>query len=305
MPLNIPDKLPAAEVLKEENIFVMDETHATHQDIRPLKVAILNLMPVKITTETHLLRLLSNTPLQVEVFLLHMACHTSKNTPTEHLETFYKTFDDIKNQKFDGLIVTGAPVEHLEFEQVDYWEELQAIMDWAPMHVTSTMFICWGALAGLNHYYGIPKYKTGDKIFGVFKHWLNDGKIPLTRGFDTYFDAPHSRYSEVRREDIENIQELTILSESKEAGVYIVVSKDGRQIFITGHSEYDPHTLGLEYERDIKKGLEINVPKNYFKNNDPKQPPVVNWKSHANLLFSNWLNYYVYQMTPFNIEEIG
>ena len=304
MPLNIPDKLPAAEILREENIFVMDQSHAVHQDIRPLRIAILNLMPVKIVTETHLLRLLSNTPLQVEVTLLHMACHTSKNTPTEHLETFYKTFDDIKGKKYDGLLVTGAPVEHLEFEEVDYWEELKSIMDWATIHVTSTMFICWGALAGLNHYYGIDKYQTTSKIFGVFRHKLNSNKEQLVRGFDDFFDAPHSRHSDIKKEDVLRVPGLKILAESKDAGVYLVVDEANRRVFVTGHSEYDPGTLGEEYRRDVNKGLDIEIPNNYFKNDDPDQLPIVNWKSHANLLFSNWLNYYVYQQTPYDLDAI-
>lgn len=304
MPLNIPDKLPAADILRKENIFVMDQTQAIKQDIRPLRIAIFNLMPVKIATENHLLRVLSNTPLQVEVSLLHMACHISKNTPLDHLETFYQTFDDIKSQKFDGMIITGAPVEHLAFEEVDYWDELKNVMDWAKSHVTSTMFICWGALAGLNHYYGIKKYKTDHKIFGVFKHTLHDSKEPLVRGFDDIFKAPHSRHSDVLKEDVNKIKDLTILADSDEAGLYLLIDKSERRIFVTGHSEYDPLTLGEEYKRDINKGLPINKPQNYFKNDDPNESPIVNWKSHANLLFSNWLNYYVYQLTPFDIEEI-
>jgi homoserine O-succinyltransferase len=304
MPLNIPDRLPAVEILQEENIFVMRETTAIHQDIRPLRIVILNLMPIKTTTETHILRLLSNSPLQIEVTLLHTRDHVSKHTSIEHLKSFYKTFKQIRNQKFDGMIITGAPIEHLEFEEVDYWEELKEIMDWVKHHVTSTMFICWGAQAGLYHYYHIPKYSLPKKMFGVFAHQVNNPKIPLVRGFDEDFLAPHSRYTEVRREDIEKNPELEIVSESHEAGVYIVKNKGGRQIFITGHSEYDPDTLKEEYERDLKKGLSIDIPVNYFPNDDPSKPPMARWKSHANLLYYNWLNYYVYQMTPFNVNEI-
>ena len=305
MPLNVPDKLPAADILQEENIFVMQETTAIHQDIRPLRIAIFNLMPVKMTTETHLLRVLSNSPLQVEITLLHMANHLSKNTPIEHLKAFYQTFENVKNQKFDGMIITGAPVEHLEFSEVDYWDELVEVMDWAKTHVTSTMFICWGALAGLYHYYGVPKYQTHEKVFGIYSHTLNDPKAPLLRGFDEVFLAPHSRHSEVRRADIETNENLIILSESEDAGIYIVKSRDGRQVFVTGHSEYDPDTLKNEYLRDINLGKNIAVPKNYFLNDDPNNQPVVRWKSHANLLYSNWLNYYVYQLTPYNIDDIS
>jgi homoserine O-succinyltransferase len=304
MPLNIPDKLPAVEVLEKENIFVMNESRAVHQDIRPLRMVLLNLMPLKIKTETHLLRLLSNSPLQVEVVFLHTVNHTSKNTPIEHLKTFYKTFEEIKDKKFDGMIITGAPVEQLDFEEVDYWSELQKIMDWSKSHVTSTMFICWGAQAGLYHFYKIPKYSLNKKMFGVFDHKLNNTKIPLIRGFDEVFHAPHSRYTEIRRSDIVKFKDLVIVSESDEAGVYIVMAKSGRQIYVTGHSEYDPSTLKEEYERDKSKGMDIEVPKNYFPDNDPKNTPRVRWKSHANLLFTNWLNYYVYQATPYNLEEI-
>jgi homoserine O-succinyltransferase len=305
MPLNIPDKLPAVEVLEKENIFVMKETRAIHQDIRPLKVIILNLMPLKIATETHILRLLSNTPLQVEITLLHTENHVSKNTPSEHLESFYKRFSQISKNKYDGLIITGAPVEHLEFEEVDYWEELKEIMDWSLTHVTSSLYICWGAQAGLFHFYNIPKYNLSGKMFGVFDHKINSPLTPLMRGFDEEFQAPHSRHTEIRREDILKINELEIVSESEEAGVFIVISKNGKQVFVTGHAEYDPATLKEEYERDLKKGLKINIPKYYFPDNDPNNMPKVRWKSHANLLFTNWLNYYVYQQTPFNLEEIG
>lgn len=304
MPLNIPDKLPAVEILQEENIFVMRETTAIHQDIRPLRIVILNLMPVKTTTETHILRLLSNSPLQVEVTLLHTHDHVSKNTSIEHLKSFYKTFKQIRNLKYDGMIITGAPIEHLEFEEVDYWEELKEIMDWTQHHVTSTMFICWGAQAGLYHFYKIPKYPLPKKMFGVFTHTVNNPWIPLIRGFDEEFLAPHSRHTEIRRKDIEKIRDLEIVSESPEAGIYIVKTKGGRQIFVTGHSEYDPDTLKEEYVRDLHKGLPIEIPKNYFPDNDPSRPPMARWKSHANLLYYNWLNYYVYQITPYNINDI-
>ncbi len=304
MPLNIPDKLPSVEILEKENIFVMKETAAVHQDIRPLKIAILNLMPLKIKTETHLLRLLSNTPLQVEIILLHTKEHISKNTPIEHLEAFYKTFEEVRDKKFDGMIITGAPIEQMEFEEVDYWYELKDIMDWTIKHVTSTMFICWGAQAGLYHFYGIPKYPLDKKLFGVFDHYITYQNVPLVRGFDEVFQAPHSRHTEVRAEDIEPIQGLEIISKSKDAGVYLVSDKTGKQIFVTGHSEYDPSTLREEYERDVKKGVPIEIPKNYFPDDDPKNLPRVRWKSHANLLFYNWLNYYVYQATPFNLDDI-
>lgn len=305
MPLNIPDKLPAVEILESENVFLMKHSQAIHQDIRPLKVVILNLMPLKIATETHILRLLSNSPLQIEIVLLHTQDHISKNTPLEHLKTFYKTFSQIEKQKFDGMIITGAPIELLEFEEVDYWEELKGIMDWSKNHVTSTMFICWGAQAGLYHFYKIPKYKLPRKMFGVFDHTVNNPLIPIIRGFDEVFHAPHSRHTEIRRTDVEKIPELEIVAESEEAGLFLIVSKNGHQIYITGHAEYDPTTLKEEYVRDVNKGLNIDVPKHYFHNNDPLELPRVRWKSHAHLLFSNWLNYYVYQMTPYKIEDIG
>ncbi len=305
MPLNIPDKLPSVEILEQENIFVMKETQAIHQDIRPLKLVLLNLMPLKIKTETHILRLLSNTPLQVEIVLLHTREHISKNTPIEHLKAFYKNFDEIKDQKYDGLIVTGAPVEQLDFEQVDYWDEIKRVMDWSLSHVTSSLFICWGAQAGLYHFYKVPKYPLTEKLFGVFDHTVHNRHIPLIRGFDEVFQAPHSRHTEIKRRDILPIENLEIISESPKAGVYIVMEKTGRQIFVTGHSEYDPSTLFEEYQRDVERGLDIKVPENYFPDNDPTQPPRVRWRSHANLLFSNWLNYYVYQATPYNINEIG
>ena len=303
MPLNIPDNLPAVEQLENENIFVMKETRALRQDIRPLQIAILNLMPLKITTETHLLRLLSNTPIQVEIALLSTKSHQSKNTPKEHLETFYKTYDEIKHRHFDGMIITGAPIEHLEYEDVHYWDEMMEIMDFAWQNVTSTLYICWGAQAGLYHHYRVPKYPLPEKMFGIFKHSINDRKVPLVRGFDDEFYAPHSRHTEIQRNDIEKIPDLQIISESQEAGIYMVGRKDGRQFFITGHSEYDPLTLKQEYIRDKEKGMNIQVPKNYFPNNDPNLPPRVSWRSHANLLYSNWLNYYVYQQTPFVLNN--
>ncbi|MDK2798524.1 MAG: homoserine O-succinyltransferase/O-acetyltransferase [Clostridiales bacterium] len=304
MPIKIPDNLPATEVLNNENIFVMTEKRAIHQDIRPLKIAILNLMPTKITTETQLLRLLGNSPLQVEIELLHTKTYKSKNTSEEHLLTFYKTFEDIEDQKFDGMIITGAPVETLNFEEVDYWEELTQIMNWSVHNVTSTLHICWGAQAGLYHHFNIPKYPLSKKMFGVFSHTICKKNVKLLRGFDDEFFAPHSRYTEIRSEDIDKVSHLDILSVSEVAGLYIVATKDGRQIFVTGHSEYDAETLKQEYERDITKGLNIAVPENYFPNDNPSNPPVVKWRSHANLLFSNWLNYYVYQETPYNLSEI-
>jgi homoserine O-succinyltransferase len=300
MPIKIPDHLPARNILSKENVFVMDESQAFHQDIRPLRIVILNLMPTKEITETQILRLLANTPLQVEFVLLHPKTHTSKNTPTDHLEAFYKTFDDIKHERFDGMIITGAPVEQLEFEEVSYWEELQQIMDWSKKFVTSTLHICWAAQAGLNHHYGVKKYSLDKKLFGVFRHTINRNNVVLLRGFDEEFYVPQSRHTEVRREDIERIEGVEILSESDEAGVYIVSSNGGRQIFVTGHSEYDPLTLKLEYDRDVVRGFDIAIPKNYYPNNDPTQMPVSKWRAHANLLFSNWLNYYVYQKTPFD-----
>ncbi len=305
MPLNVPDNLPAIDVLKEENIFIMTETVAIHQDIRPLRIAILNLMPVKVTTEIHLLRMLSNSPLQAEISLINIKNHVSKNTSQQHLETFYLNFDQIKNQNFDGLIITGAPVEHLEFEEVTYWGEIKEIMDWAKSHVTSTFYICWAAQAGLFHHYGIEKHAVDKKIFGVFQHQVNNSKIPLLRGFDDEFMAPHSRFTDIFRDDVLNVKELEIAAESPEAGVYIVVSRDGKQVFVTGHSEYDLLTLKMEYDRDVAKGIAIDVPRNYFPGNDPTQYPRALWKGHASLLFSNWLNYYVYQQTPYSIDDIS
>ena len=305
MPIKIPDNLPAAGILSTENIFVMGEERAFHQDIRPLRIGILNLMPTKIITETQLLRLLGNSPLQVEVVLLHPKSYLSKNTPEEHLITFYKTFDQVKQERFDGLVITGAPVEQLEFEEVIYWDELRRIMDWSRHNVYSTFYICWGAQAGLFHHYGIPKYRFTEKLFGVFEHSVRKKNTKLLRGFDDRFWAPHSRHTWIKSEDIERIDELEILSDSDEAGVYIIATKDGRRIFVTGHAEYDPLTLKSEYQRDLDKGLSITPPRNYFPGDDPSQAPLVNWRAHASLLFNNWLNYYVYQETPYNLMEIG
>jgi homoserine O-succinyltransferase len=305
VPIKIPDGLPAAKVLSDENIFVMFGGRACHQDIRPLNIAILNLMPTKIITETQILRLLGNSPLQVDIVLLHPKNHNSRNTPREHLATFYKHFDDVRNRKFDGMIITGAPVEQVEFREVDYWTELEEIMDWSTHNVFSTLYLCWGAQAALFHHYGIPKYPLKQKMFGVFSHSVNDKNVRLFRGFDDIFYAPHSRHTEIRRNDIEKVSDLQILSESEEAGVFIIGSRDQRRIFVTGHSEYDALTLELEYERDVARGLDINVPKNYYPDNNPKLPPKVLWRSHANLLFSNWLNYYVYQETPYDPKEIN
>jgi homoserine O-succinyltransferase len=304
MPVKIPDSLPAMGILESENIFVMGENRALHQDIRPLRVALLNLMPTKITTETQLLRLLGNTPLQVEVELLHMGSHASRNTPPEHLTAHYSSFAEVRQQRFDGLIITGAPVEQLPFEEVDYWPELVEVMDWARSHVYSTFYICWGAQAGLFHYYGVPKYQLPEKMFGVFEHTVNIRFERLARGFDDVFYAPHSRHTEVRREDVLAVSDLVVLSESPQAGVYIVLSADRRHVFVTGHSEYDPLTLQGEYVRDLGKGLPIAVPRNYFPGDDPQREPTVRWRGHANLLFANWLNYYVYQQTPYDLGQI-
>lgn len=304
MPIKIQDNLPAVETLNNENIFVMTEDRAFHQDIRPLRIAILNLMPTKITTETQLLRLVGNTPLQVEIDLLNPKTHESKNTSEEHLMTFYKSFDEVKDQKFDGLIITGAPVEQMNFEEVDYWDELKEIMEWSTHNVYSTLHICWGAQAGLYYHYNIPKYDLNEKMFGVFPHRATKKNVKLLRGFDDEFYVPHSRHTEVRKEDIVNNEALTLLAESDESGIYIVSAKGGRQIFVSGHSEYDPLTLKSEYDRDVAKGLDIKVPKNYYTQDDPTKDPIVRWRSHANLLFCNWLNYYVYQETPFNLHEI-
>lgn len=304
MPVRVPVSLPAVETLRSENIFVIDEQRASSQDIRPLRIAILNLMPLKIMTETDLLRLISNTPLQVELDFIDTDSHVSKNTPREHIETFYKKFDDIKHNNYDGFIITGAPVEKVDFEDVDYWQELTEIFAWAKTHVTSTLYICWAALAGLYYHYGIPKYVLDRKISGVFKHHIDDELNPIFRGFDDVFYVPHSRYSEVRRNDIEKVPELKIIAESDESGIYMVMARGGREFFITGHSEYSPGTLDFEYHRDLEKGINPAIPVNYYHNDDPSQQPIVRWRSHANLLFSNWLNYFVYQATPYDIREI-
>ena len=305
MPIQIPNDLPAANTLLQENIFVMTQQRAESQQIRPLEIVLLNLMPTKIVTETQLSRLLGNTPLQVNLELMHMSSHKSKNVSQEHLLTFYKSFEELKHRKFDGMVITGAPVEQLDFEDVDYWQELCEIMEWSKTNVHSTFHICWGAQAGLYYHYGVPKYPLDKKLFGVFQHEADYKRAILLRGFDDVFWAPHSRHTTVLREDIEQIPALKILASSKEAGVYAVMNKGGRQIFVTGHSEYDPETLNKEYVRDKSQGLEIEVPKNYFPDDDDTKPPIVRWRSHANLLFSNWLNYFVYQTTPYDIMTIG
>ena len=304
MPIKIPNELPAFRTLTEENIFVMTETRAITQDIRPLRIAIVNLMPTKIDTETQLLRLLGNTSLQVETELIKMESHVSKNTSAEHLTTFYKTFSEVKDQKFDGMIITGAPVEHLPFEEVEYWDELCEIMEWSKEHVHSTFHICWGAQAALYYHFGIPKIPLEKKLFGVFPHRAERKNFILLRGFDDVFMVPHSRHTTVRREDIENCPQLKILAASGEAGVYAAATDNGRQIFITGHSEYDPRTLEKEYLRDKNAGLPIEIPKNYYPNDDDTKEPMVTWRSHANLLYANWLNYMVYQTTPYDLNEI-
>ena len=300
MPIKIPRDLPAYKVLRDENIFVMNLERAVAQDIRPLKLAILNLMPKKIQTENQLLRYLSNTPIQVEIKLLQTKSYKSSHTSEEHMEKFYSYFDEIRNEKFDGLVITGAPVEQLEFEDVLYWEELKEIMEWSKSNVFSTLHICWGAQAGLNYHYNIPKYQLEKKMFGVFAHKINDKTAELTRGLDDIFYAPHSRHTEVLRKDIEKVDELEILSESEEAGVFIVANKNRRQVFITGHLEYERNTLSDEYFRDVNKGLAIEMPKNYFPNDDDTKTPLVNWRGSANIVFSNWLNYYVYQTTSYD-----
>lgn len=302
MPLNIPKHLPAIELLKKENIFVMDDLRAREQDIRPLKMLVLNLMPLKISTETDLIRLLSNTPLQVEMQLLSMASHTPKNTPAEHMRVFYTTFDKVRNERYDGLIVTGAPVEMMPFEEVGYWEELTKVMDWAREHVTSTFYICWGAQAALYHFYGVQKHVMDKKLFGVFEHQLSDPHNKLFRGFDDRFYVPHSRHTTILKEEVEQVEDLTILSESDEAGVYIVTSRNGREFYVTGHSEYSPLTLHNEYMRDMEKGLDsVEMPVNYYPGDDVEVEPIVRWRGHANLLFVNWLNYFVYQETPYEL----
>ena len=304
MPIKIPNALPATQTLLGENIFVITETRAMTQDIRPLKIAILNLMPTKITTETQLARLLGNTPLQVELELLHTASHVAKNTAAEHMLSFYKTFEDVKDEYFDGLIITGAPVEQMPFEEVTYWDELCTVMEWSKTHVTSTFHICWGAQAGLYYHYGIKKYPLEEKLFGIFMHEKDRKSSILLRGFDDVFPAPHSRHTYIKREDIEACPELKILASSKDAGVYAISNHGGSQVFITGHSEYDADTLKKEYLRDKNAGLSIKVPVNYFPDDDDTKEPRVTWRSHANLLYSNWLNYFVYQTTPYDLSTM-
>lgn len=304
MPLRLPDRLPAIDILKGENIFVMDETRAHNQEIRPLRIVILNLMPLKITTETDLIRLLSNTPLQMDICFMKLQSHTPKNTPVEHMMMFYKSFEELSSQKFDGMIITGAPIENMDYEAVEYWEEIQAIFNWSRTHVTSTMFLCWGAMAGLYHFYGIPKYPLPKKMFGIFQQQTLNSALPIFRGFDDTFFMPQSRHTEVRKEDILAHKELEIIAESPESGVSIVMARGGREFFITGHLEYAPDTLDREYKRDKGKRDDVDVPVNYYMNNNPAEPPIVTWRAHANLFYSNWINYYVYQETPYNIDEI-
>ncbi len=304
MPIRIPNALPAARTLQDENIFVMTETRASTQDIRPLRIAIVNLMPTKIDTETQLLRLLGNTALQVETELITMASHVSRNTSAEHLSSFYKTFPEIRSRKFDGMIITGAPVEHLPFEEVEYWRELCEIMEWSKTHVHSTFHICWGAQAGLYYHFGIPKRPLERKLFGVFPHRVERKNYILLRGFDDVFMVPHSRHTTVDRAEVEKHPELKIMASSEEAGLYILSTDNGRQVFITGHSEYDPLTLDREYRRDLAAGLPIRPPENYYPGDDDTLPPIVSWRSHANLLYANWLNYYVYQTTPYDLETL-
>jgi homoserine O-succinyltransferase len=307
MPIKTQNALPAKEILEQENIFVMDENRAIHQDIRPLNIAILNLMPLKEDTELQILRSLSNTPLQVNVTFLATSSHESTHTSMSHLNKFYQSFSDVKGENFDGLIITGAPVEQMEYEDVDYWPEVCRIMEWSKTHVTSTLHLCWGAQAGLYYHYGIQKYPLPKKMFGVYPHRVKNRKVPLVRGFDDYFYAPHSRHTEVRKEDIESCPELTILAESEEAGVFLIIAKDGGQIFVMGHPEYDRLTLDKEYKRDKGKGLPIELPVNYYPNDDETQKPLLEWRSHGNILYSNWINYYVYQNTPYefiNMDEI-
>lgn len=299
MPIRTQSDLPAKEILENENIFVMDEFRAINQEIRPLQIVILNLMPIKQDTELQLLRALSNTPLQIDITFLNMKSHISQNTSANHLNRFYESFDDIRWKKYDGLIITGAPVEHMEYEEVDYWQELCEVMEWSKTNVTSTFHICWGAQAGLYYHYGLQKHILPQKVFGIFEHKVMNRKIPIVRGFDDYFMAPHSRHTEVRSEDIHACKDLTVLAESDEVGVYLVMAGEGKQFFVMGHSEYDRLTLQEEYFRDLKKGMDIQIPKNYFPDDDPTRKPHLQWRSHSNNLYSNWLNYYVYQITPY------
>ena len=304
MPLRLPDRLPAIDILKRENIFVMDETRAHSQEIRPLRIVILNLMPLEITTETDLVRLLSNTPLQLDICFMKLKSHTSKNTPVEHMMMFYKDFCELSKQKFDGMIITGAPIETMDYEDVEYWSEIQNIFNWARTHVTSTMYLCWGAMAGLYHFYGIPKYPLKKKMFGIYRQYTLAPTLPIFRGFDDSFTMPQSRHTEVRREDIEAHPELEIIAESPESGVSIVMARGGREFFITGHLEYAPDTLDREYRRDRDTRDDVEQPVNYYKNDNPAEAPMVSWRAHANLFYNNWINYYVYQTTPYNIEDI-
>ena len=304
MPLRLPDKLPAIELLKQENIFVMDDSRAHMQDIRPLKIAILNLMPLKITTETDLIRLLSNTPLQLEISFMKLKSHTPKNTPIEHMMMFYRDFEEMRHEKYDGMIITGAPVETLEFEDVTYWDEMTDIFTWARTHVTSTLYICWAAQAGLYYYYGIPKYPLQKKMFGIFPQVTLEPQLPIFRGFDDVFQMPHSRHTEVHREDILKNPDLTLIAESPDCGVSLGMARGGREFFITGHLEYAPNTLDKEYRRDVGVRDDVELPRHYYRDDNPDNEPLVTWRAHANLLYSNWINYYVYQETPYDINEI-
>lgn len=304
MPLRLPDKLPAIEILKGENIFVMDNSRATTQDIRPLKIVILNLMPLKITTETDLVRLLSNTPLQLEISFMKLKSHTPKNTPIEHMMMFYKDFELMRDEKFDGMIITGAPVEDLDFEKVSYWKELTGIFDWARTHVTSTLYICWAAQAGLYYYHNIPKYHLPKKMFGVFRQYPLEPQLPIFRGFDDYFNMPHSRHTETHKEDILKCPDLQLIAESPECGVSMIMERGGREIYVTGHLEYAANTLNTEYRRDLGKRDDVEIPLHYFRDDNPANDPMVTWRAHANLLYSNWINYYVYQETPYDINKI-
>ena len=304
MPLRLPDRLPAIDILKNENIFVMDNSRATTQDIRPLRIVILNLMPLKITTETDLIRLLSNTPLQLEISFMKLKSHTPKNTPIEHMMMFYRDFESMRQEKFDGMIITGAPVETMDFEKVTYWDEITEIFDWARSHVTSTLYICWAAQAGLYYHYGIPKYPLDKKMFGIFPQYHAGTTLPIFRGFDDVFMMPHSRHTEIHREDIIANPELTLIAESPECGVSMVMARGGREFYITGHLEYAPNTLDNEYKRDRGVRDDVDLPKNYYRDNNPDLPPLVTWRAHANLLYANWINYYVYQETPYNIDDI-
>lgn len=304
MPLRIPDKLPAIEILKKENIFVMDNTRATNQDIRPLRIVVLNLMPLKITTETDLIRLLSNTPLQIEIDFMKLKSHTPKNTPIEHMLMFYRDFEAMRNEKYDGMIITGAPIEQYDYKDVAYWDEISQIFAWAKTHVTSTLYICWAAQAGLYYHYGIPKYPLKKKMFGVFAQKPLYPTLPIFRGFDDQFFMPQSRHTEVKSKDILNNKALTLIAESKESGASIIMARGGREFFVTGHMEYSPLTLDKEYKRDMDKRDDVDIPVNYYRENNPSLPPIVQWRAHANLFFNNWINYYVYQETPYDINKI-